>query len=314
MNTEEIFTQHRSTLFGIAYRMTGTVMDAEDIVQESYVRWQRRLGAVATTDAAANDATSSPDCSIASVNSIENPRAFLSTITTRLCLDHMKSAQQQRERYIGPWLPTPLLTTDRREESPEDLMMQTESLSIAFLVVLESLSPIERAVFLLREVFDFEYSDVAEMVDKTEANCRQILRRARQHVRSQRPRFRTSPNEQAQMTASFVQACLSGDMDSLMSLLHEDITFCSDGGGKVIAAQKLLHGRELVVKFILNIMKQVPEGTEIRMMSLNGAPSIVGFVDGVANTVMTLDVVDGEIWAVFSVRNPEKLQHLRYDE
>jgi len=311
MNTDEIFTQHRSTLFGIAYRMTGTVMDAEDIVQESYVRWQRRLGVATATDVADTDATSSPDCSIVSANSIENPRAFLSTITTRLCLDYMKSAQQQRESYIGPWLPAPLLTTDILEESPEDLMMQTESLSMAFMVVLERLNPVERAVFLLREVFDFDYDEVADMVDKTEANCRQILRRARQHVRSQRTRYHTSPNEQAAMTTSFVQACLSGDMENLMTLLHEDITFCSDGGGKVIAAQKPLHGRELVVKFIINIMKQMPEGIEVRIMPLNGVPSIVGFVDGLANTVMMLDVVDAGVRAVYSMRNPEKLQHLK---
>ena len=215
----EDFERHRSLLFSIAYRMLGSVTDAEDIVQETYLRWQEM-----------------PDTVVRSLKS------YLSAVVTRLSIDRLRSARAHREEYVGPWLPEPLVLN--RVEEGADLIQLDESLSMAFLVLLESLNPVERAVFLLREVFDYEYEEISRIVGKSEANCRQITRRARQSVAARRPRFESSPEQEERLTQRFVDTCMSGDMEGLLELLSEDVTLWSDGGGKVAAASYPIHGPE----------------------------------------------------------------------
>lgn len=277
------FEIHRPLLFSIAYRMLGTVMEAEDAVQECYLRYL-------ATD----------------VDAIRSPKAFLSTVITRICLDQLKSARVQREEYVGPWLPEPLLTTD----GPDELLAQHESISLAFLVLLETLSPVERAVFLLREVFDYEYGEIARIVEKSEANCRQLYRRAKQHIQARRPRFDANPNQQQQLLQSFLHALDQGNVDGMTNLLAEDVQLWSDGGGKAAAATRPLAGRDVVVRFLLGLSRQRPDGTRVTVAEINGAPSFLIYVvdDLVAVGNLVGDV--GKIQEVRFVRNPDKLRHL----
>lgn len=280
MDRTETFTQHRPLLFSIAYRLTGSVMEAEDILQEAFLRWQN---------------PSDVD--------VRNPKAYLSAIVTRLGIDHLRSGQVQREEYIGPWLPEPLMT-----EHPPDTAVLAESLSMAFLVLLESLSPVERAVFLLREVFDYEYEEIARVVEKSEANCRQLLKRAKQHLASRRPRFNTSKEQQQQITFQFAQACVNGDMNGLLSLLADDIVSYSDGGGKATAATKPIHGPDRVARFWLGLARNAPPGFTARFGQANGQPAIVGYVNDRLYSLSILHIADGRIQRIFSVLNPDKLR------
>src|SRR5918998_406453 len=198
------FERHRPLLFSIAYRMLGSVADAEDVVQEAYLRWQQ-----------------APEAEVLS------PRSYLSAVVTRLSIDRLRSARVQREEYVGPWLPEPLVSEGT--EDVADSIELDESLSMAFLVLLESLNPVERAVFLLREVFNYDYEEISSIVRKSEANCRQIARRARQSVAAHRPRFERSPEQEERLTQRFVETCMSGDMEGLLELLSEDVTLWSDG-------------------------------------------------------------------------------------
>jgi RNA polymerase sigma-70 factor (ECF subfamily) len=285
MNSEESFAEYRSLLFAIAYRMLGTVMDAEDAVQETFLRWQS-----------------------ASMETIENPRAFLSAITTRLCIDQLRSARQKRETYIGPWLPEPYLT------DPQTPMLDTtilaESLSTAFLVLLEQLTPTERAVFLLREVFDYDYAEIAEIVGKTPANCRKMISRARTHLKKERPRFDTEPEQQRRLVSNFMETVLSGDMDGLLNVLAEDIVVYSDGGGNVVAAQKPVAGREMVARFLFGIARLAPPELEIRLAQVNGLPGAIYLIAGQVSGVFAMDIQDDRIQNIFTVLNPDKLRHL----
>ncbi len=276
-----VFDLHRPLLFSIAYRMLGSVMDAEDVVQEAYLRWQR-----------------------ASEAEIFSPKAYLSAVVTRLCIDQLRSAKAHREEYVGPWLPDPLPT-----EPAPDVAAVDESLSMAFLILLESLTPTERAVFILREVFDYDYDEISRLVGKSEENCRQIARRARQSVAARRPRFESSPEQEGRLMESFLDACLGGDMEGLLALLSEDVTLWSDGGGKTRAALNPIHGADKVARFLSGILRKAPPGFVVRRASINGRPGLIGyFEDGRPQSVTTFDVAEGSIRAIRLVVNPEKLQ------
>ena len=247
----EDFERHRSLLFSIAYRMLGSVTDAEDIVQEAYLRWQE-----------------------APETEVRSPKSYLSAVVTRLSIDRLRSARARREEYVGPWLPEPLVS--ERAEDAGGTTGLDESLSMAFMVLLESLNPVERAVFLLREVFDYDYEEISRIVGKSEDNCRQIAHRARQSVAARRPRFERSPEQEERLTERFVEACVSGNMEGLLGLLSEDVTLWSDGGGKVAAAPYPIHGPERVARFLLGVLRTVPPGFFARPTQVNGGPGVVG--------------------------------------
>jgi RNA polymerase sigma-70 factor, ECF subfamily len=280
----EVFASARPMLFSIAYRMLGSVMDAEDLVQDAYVRWQE----AAETD-------------------VRSPRAYLTTMVTRLAINHLRAARTKRETYVGPWLPEPLVT----EETPDTVEL-AESLSMAFLVLLERLSPIERAVFLLHEVFDFEYAEIARMVDKTEANCRQLVARARKRVGAPRARFEADPAQAQRLTRRFTEASVAGDLDGLVALLAEDITLWADGGGKTPgAATKPVRGATPVARFVLGIMQRfVPAGTTLRPAELNGQPGFIAYLSGRPLSTLIFDIRDGRIHTIYAIGNPDKLQTL----
>lgn len=283
MDSTTPFTEHRSYLFGVAYRMVGTVMDAEDILQEAFLRWQRV------------DSTA-----------VESPRAYLTTIVTRLCLDFLASARVRREAYVGPWLPEPLLVSTESEEA-EGLVERYESISMAFLVLLESLSPLERAVFLLREVFAYDYPEVAQIVEKSEANCRQIVRRAKERISAGRPRFTPDRQRGERLVARFVDACAGGDLAGLESVLAADITLWSDGGGKVQAARNPIHGANNVARFLLGILRNPPPDMSVEVAPVNGGPGLIVYSGGRVQSVLTFDVGEERIEAIRVVVNPEKL-------
>jgi RNA polymerase sigma-70 factor (ECF subfamily) len=285
MSHLETFNQHRSLLFAIAYRMLGTVADAEDMVQETFLRWQQ------ITEA-----------------SVKSAKTYLSTILTRLCIDHLRSARVQREHYVGPWLPEPLMT--QQTDDPATQVELADSVSMAFLVVLERLSPIERAVFLLREVFDYDYDEIAQMVGKSSANCRQILRRSRQHIRDQRPRFQVDRQQQEQITVKFLEATNQGNLQDLVSLLARDVTYWSDSGGKVAAALKPLQGAMKVARFLLALQSKRLATAVFHLIEVNGQPGIMMIMDDCLQSVTTLDIVDGSIQSIYTMRNPEKLQRI----
>ena len=280
------FDQYRGLLFSIAYRMLGSVADAEDMLQESFIRWQQ---------------TSSDE--------IRSPRAFLVTIVTRLCINHLESARVRREEYVGEWLPEPLVTDPKSD--PSHVLRVDESLSMAFLVLLERLTSIERAVFLLREIFEYEYSEIATILGQSEANCRQILRRARQHVSEARPRFRASSEERRNLLERFLRKTIQGDMDGLVDLLASDVVLHSDGGGKALAVPNLIFGADKVARGILgSLEKLVPRNLLTRMALINGQPGIVSYLNGKPYSVLTLDTGEGLIRSIYVLTNPEKLAHL----
>lgn len=281
--TPETFENYRPLLFSIAYRMLGSVMEAEDMVQEAYLRYEA-----------------------VSQNEIRSPKAFLTTVITRLCLDELKSAKTQREQYIGTWLPEPLLTAP----SPSAIVGKQESISMAFLVLLEHLSPMERAVFLLREVFDYPYEDIARMVDKSEANCRQYYHRAKQYLVERRPRFEPSPEESRRLIEGFLQAADTGAGDILEQLLAEDIVVYGDGGGKAPAARKPIIGREAAARVLRGGLRFVPADAKFKMVEINGAPALMWGNDTQVYGVMQISVSGGLVREIHAIFNPDKLQHL----
>ena len=282
-NRNKIFQQHRPLLFSIAYRMLGSVADAEDTVQEAFVRWQQ-----------------------VSVTEVRSPKSYLSAVVTRLCLDHLRSEKVRREEYVGPWLPEPLLT-DGSLDVAETVELD-ETLSMAFLVLLERLTPVERAVFLLREVFDYDYAEIARIVAKSEANCRQIARRARESVAARRPRFEVSPEQEERLMDSFLEACSDGDMESLLALLSEDVILYSDGGGKVRAALNPIYGPEKVSRFLLGILGKTPPGFSTKIVWINGHPGVIGYVDDQPMSAVALEATVDRIQTIRIVVNPEKLK------
>jgi RNA polymerase sigma-70 factor (ECF subfamily) len=288
MSHLETFNQYRPLLFAIAYRMLGTVTDAEDMVQETFLRWQQTAE-----------------------ETVKSAKTYLSTIITRLCIDHLRSARVQREQYVGPWLPEPLLT--QKTPDPADTVELADTLSTAFLMLLEKLSPLERAVFLLREVFNYDYNEVGRMVDKNPTYCRQLVRRARQHLTSQRPRFEVSPQRQKKLTEQFIQACRQGDLQGLIALLAEDITLWSDGGGQVPAALKPVQGAVKVARLLLNIRRRKPPSTRDDLAEINGQTGMLHFVDHQLCRVYTFDFANDRIQSIYIVGNPDKLKSLTRD-
>jgi RNA polymerase sigma-70 factor (TIGR02957 family) len=287
MTEEELYRDVRPLLFSVAYRMVGSVSEAEDLVQEAFVRLRRATAAGTAVD---------------------EPKAFLVTVTTRLAIDHLRSARVRREAYVGPWLPEPVVA----ESHPEDLVEMAESLSMAFLVLLEALSPVERAVFLLREVFGYPYDEIAEIVEKSEANCRQIFARARRHVEAGRPRFEAPAEDRDALAREFLAACDRGDLDGLVRLLAEDVAFYGDGGGKAAAVPRPVHGREGVGHLLGGLLRQA-ERRRLRLVPavVNGQPgAMVVDPEGGLVTTVSLEITGDAVRAIWSVANPDKLRHL----
>ncbi|MGV3660566.1 MAG: sigma-70 family RNA polymerase sigma factor [Prosthecobacter sp.] len=279
------FEEHRGLLTGVAYRMLGSVSDAEDMVQETWLRW------------AGTDETE-----------IRTARSWLVTIVSRLCLDRLKSARVQREQYYGTWLPEPLIAA-APSGSPSDQV--DESVSIALLLVLEKLSPVERAGFLLHEVFGHTFEQVAEILGKPAATCRKLVSRARARVRSEKPRFTVTNHEHEALLSRFMEACRVGEMEPLMGLLGQDAALYSDGGGKVSAVPKVLIGRESIARFFISISRQGGPARgfyETSPATFNGAPGLLIHVDGKPVTALSLEVMEGKISKIFAHRNPDKLQ------
>jgi RNA polymerase sigma-70 factor (ECF subfamily) len=280
------FNEHRSLLFSIAYRMVGSVADAEDVLQDAFIRWQQ-----------------------ASHDEIRSPKAFLVTIVSRLCINHLQTARVQREEYVGQWLPEPVVTDPASD--PASALWADESLSMAFLVLLERLNPVERAVFLLREVFDYEYAEIAEALNRSEANCRQILRRAKEHVHAARPRFTASARERSDLLARFVQATTQGDLDGLVALLASDVVLHTDGGGKAPALPNLIHGATGVARAILGGMRKfAPQTYVMRLVEINGEPGFVTYVNGQPAYALVLHPGDDHIHSIYVISNPAKLAHM----
>lgn len=280
------FDQYRSLLFSIAYRMLGSVADAEDMLQETFIRWQQ-----------------------SAEDEIRSPRAFLVTIVSRLCINHLQSARVQREEYVGEWLPEPVVTDPGSD--PFGMIKVDESLSMAFLILLERLTPVERAVFLLREVFEYEYSEVAAVLGQSEANCRQILRRARQHVSTIRPRFEVPERKHNELLERFLEAAGGGDMEGVVALLAKDVVLHSDGGGKAIAVPNAIHGADNVARGILgSLQRLVPKTLVRRLARINGEPGLVNYLNGKPHSVLTVHAVGHRIRTIYIVTNPEKLAHL----
>ena len=279
----------RPLLFSIAYRMLGTVSDAEDIVQEAFLRHQRALG---------------------EGTRIESTKAFLSAVTTRLAIDHLRSARVRRESYVGQWLPEPLLTDDG--EDPATHAEQADSLSMAFLLVLERLNPVERAVFLLHDVFGYGYDEVARIVGKSEANARQLASRARRHLEESRRRFDASRQEQQELAERFFAAVADGDLDRLVETLAADVVVYGDGGGKAPQWMVPIAGVDKVSRLFAALGRQMRElGVRLRPREVNGQPGalVLDAEDRITN-VFVLDVADGAVQTVRSVINPDKLHHL----
>lgn len=286
-NQVEEFTRYRPFLFAIAYRMLGTVSDSEDILQEAFLRWQ-----------AAVTGPTEP---------IATPKSWLTAVVTRLCIDHLRSARVRREEYVGPWLPEPIVG-QALPDAAETVILQ-ESLTLAFLIVLESLTPTERAVFLLHDVFAYEYAEIASMVGKSEATCRQIARRARAHITERRPRARPTPDEQTHLTNQFLTACSSGDLTGLMATLANDVVLRSDGGGKVAAARQPILGASNVARFLLGIIAKAPPTLRTQQLLVNGQPGLLAVADSQV-VVLALDIDAGRIQSIAFVTNPDKLRHL----
>lgn len=281
----ELFEAERSRLFGVAYRLLGSVADSEDVLQDAYLRWADQAG-----------------------RSIDNPAAFLTTVVSRLALDRLRSARAARERYVGPWLPEPVAVAP----GPDDDAVLAESLTLGFLAVLETLGPVERAVFVLHDVFAVPFAEIAPIVDRTETNCRQIARRARERVRGGGPASIPVGTTDAgsAMVEAFLGAVLSGEVEQLERLLAADVVHISDGGADHHAARVPIVGRAKVARLLVNLAKRIPAGAEVRELTLNGDPSVLVVVDGRPVVAVTLHVVDGLVANIWAMINPDKLAHL----
>ncbi|KUL54298.1 RNA polymerase subunit sigma-24 [Streptomyces sp. NRRL S-1521] len=276
---------------GVAYRMLGRVVDAEDVVQDAWLRW-----------------------SAADHAQVREPRAYLVRVTTRLAIDRLRHVQSRREAYVGPWLPEPYVT-DYGPTVPDtaERAVLADSVSLAVLVVLESLSPLERAVFVLREAFGFPFAEIAATLDRSEAAVRQLAGRARKHVDAGRPRYEVDPAQRRDLTERFLAAATEGDLDGLMSLLAPDVRLVGDSGGKAKAPLRVLESADKVGRFLHGAARKGVEGvqwTEFRFMELNGAECLLVLVDGKPDSVFQMDVLDGRIQNIYIVRNPDKLTSL----
>lgn len=282
------FEAERKRLTGVAYRMLGRWSEAEDAVQDAYLRWQA-----------------------ADRGAIETPAAWLTTVVVRLCLDRMRRAKAAREVYVGPWLPEPVLTPEGGERRDEQVESLADDLSLGLMLVLERLGPEERAAFILREAFDSSYGEIAAALGKSEVAVRQLVSRARDRVRSERPRFRAEAETHERLLANFISAVAANDSSALVSMFKSDIKLVSDGGGKRPAALRVVETPEEVAKLILHLGGAKGGPSDMRIVPLNGLPSLC-FLDGQGfETVVQLDIDDALIKAILIVRNPDKLAHLR---
>ena len=292
LRVADLYEELRPYMFAIAYRMVGSVSDAEDIVQEALLRFHR--------------ATSEGEV-------VESPKAYLSAVTTRLGIDHLRSARVRRESYVGQWLPEPLLTDEGADVAQH--AETADSLSLAFLVLLESLSPVERAVFLLREVFGYGYDEIARVVGKSEDNCRQIAVRARRQVDAKKPRFEASRQRKEELARRFFAAAAEGDAEGLLGLLAADVVAYGDGGGKAPAFPQPVFGRERVTRLLLGGSERARQlrVSSLQPAEINGQPGAVFFdPEGQPVLVVSLDIADDQVQAVRAVSNPDKLSHVRH--
>jgi len=277
---DSTFETYRPLLFSIAYRMLGSSSEAEDVVQDTWLRARQDGGA-----------------------DVRSPRAYLTTIVTRLCIDHLRSAERTRMEYPGPWLPEPL--AEPNQESAE----LASSLTTAFLLLLEQLAPIERAVFLLREVFELDFADIAKSVGKSEANTRQILSRARARLHDSRPRFTVSRRESEEIVRRFRDACVTGDVDGLIGVLDADATLVADGGGKAASATRPVLGADRIAKFMLGYGRKVHwSAADFRLVTVNGTPGLLLRHPLTGAGAYSFDIAGGRIRAIYVVRNPDKLR------
>jgi RNA polymerase sigma factor (sigma-70 family) len=284
-----VFVGHRELLFSIVYNLLGSVADTEDVLQETWVSWSRRH---------------------AQASSIENPRAYLVRIAVNEALARQASITRRRENYVGPWLPEPLLTESVSEEDPA---VRSESVSMALLVVLETLTPLERAVFVLHEVFGYAHTEIAEILERSPSAVRQLAHRARSHVHARRPRYQADPQVQRQVTERFVAAAFGGDIDALMEILAPDVTLWTDGGGKKrVAGLRPIQGSAKVARLISNVTAKLPSDLAVRYRTVNGDPSAVIFSDDSPFAVMVLDLdpEDDRVRGIYGVTNPDKLSGL----
>jgi RNA polymerase sigma-70 factor (ECF subfamily) len=272
--------------------MIGSVMDAEDLVQETYVRWMQA------------DPPGADQRTTGEGEAVRSPKAYLSSIVTRLCIDHLRSARVRREQYVGPWLPEPLIVDSF---GPAEKVELGDTLSLAFLVLLEQLNPLERAVFLLREVFDYDYAEISQIVEKSEVNCRQIVRRARSRLADRRPRFNASTERGRELAAQFMSTCARGEVDRLVEMLSDDIVAWSDGGGKVYAARKPVRGRDLVARFMIGLFERAPSDLRLEPAPVNGQPGYVVYIGDRLHGVVALELADERVRRIFIVVNPDKL-------
>jgi RNA polymerase sigma-70 factor (TIGR02957 family) len=287
---ERLFEELRPAAFAIAYRMLGSVSEAEDVVQEAFLRLHRMLR---------------------EGERVESPRAYLATVVTRLCIDQLRSARARRERYVGEWLPEPLLASD--EADPARHAEVADSLSLAFLVLLESLSPEQRAAYLLREVFDYPYDQIARIVGKSEDNTRQLVTRARRQVQERRPRFEASRERREVLARRFFAAAVDGELEALEELLAHDVVLHGDGGGKAPALAHPVHGRAKVARTLLAWFRAAARigGISLQAAEVNGQPgALLADPEGRLVTVLSVDVADGQVQAIRSIVNPDKLRHL----
>lgn len=278
----EQFENLRSDLERLAYRMLGIRADADDVVQDAYLKW---------------------------INSdhaeVRSPRSYLNSIVTRLCIDRRREIDVRKETYVGPWLPEPIVESETW--SAEEQAEVAESVSLALLHVLEALTPTERAAYLLRKMFDYDYAEISEILGKSETNCRQLVSRAESHVHAERPRFDVAREEVQKISDQFLRACSTGDLDGLVSLLADDIVLYSDGGGKAVAAQRPLAGVDHVSRFLLGIFKKALGKVSIQRVLVNGQTGFAAFDGSELITIWTLDIVDHQIRRCFVIRNPDKL-------
>jgi RNA polymerase sigma-70 factor, ECF subfamily len=284
----EAFETHRHALLGLAYRMLGSRAEADDVVQDAYLRWH------------ASDH-----------GGIDEPRRYLNTVVARLCLDRMKSAQARREIYVGQWLPEPVVDEQFDAESASDL---AHDLSVALMLTLERLSPLERAAFLLHDVFDLDFAEVARALDRKEAACRQLASRAREHIKVGRPRFQTSPEEGRRLAAAFRRAAEAGDAQALTELLAEDAVLYSDGGGKRPAALNPIRGADKILRFLTGVTRKNPSlaAMQARAAIVNGLAGYVAREPDGSISTLAFEHHAGRIVALYLVRNPEKLRHVRF--
>ncbi len=285
-NAIEAFETYRPLLFSIAYRMLGSASEADDILQETYLRYRS-----------------------APASEIRSLKSYLTTIVTHLCLDYLKSARVQREQYIGPWLPEPILTTEN-DSMPFETAAQHESLSLAFLVLLEALTPPERAVFLLHEVFDYDYAEIAEIIGKSPANCRQLCHRAKEYIAQRQHRFQVSRETLQHLINRFLIACQEGDVQGLKDILAQDVTTWGDGGGKAVAARRPIIGVDAVARLWLTLARKVPANLALAFEDVNGDPAVLLWMGDSLYSVLTFDIVEGRIQAIRNILNPDKLMYI----